>query len=133
MEFKRLYQGWGPLLGVPALFVVAYLLGCFPSLLKLPICGVKLFINVDCPGCGLTRSMVALSHGHIRTSIHYHPLGLVIALWLIYMMVRSAVYLVRGRPLPELLSSGQRFFLLNVFLIALFFQWALGFIAPRLI
>jgi hypothetical protein len=131
MSVQRLNWGWVPLLGVPALFLTAFLMGIYPPVLKVPLCGVKLFIGLNCPGCGLTRSFAALMHGHLRESIDFHPLGVVIALWLAYMFLRSLFMVISGRPMRPLLSEKIRFFMFNVFLFALLTQWILGFLILR--
>jgi hypothetical protein len=131
MSVQRLYRGWVPLLGVPTLFLTAFIMGLYPLVLKVPICGVKFFIGLDCPGCGLTRSFAALMHGHLRESIDFHPLGLVIALWLAYMFMRALFRIIIGRPMRPLLSDRTRFLMLNAFLFALLTQWILGLLILR--
>jgi hypothetical protein len=52
--------------------------------LSLPqTCASRSILGVDCPGCGLTRSFVALAHGDIAASFHFHQVGWVIALFVI--------------------------------------------------
>jgi len=34
--------------------------------------------HVPCPGCGLTRSILALWHGHVVESLRLHPVGIVL-------------------------------------------------------
>ena len=116
-------RGWIVLIGVPALFVLAYILALKPALTGLPLCGVKMFTGIDCPGCGLTRSIAYLTHGQIRRSIDYHPLGIVIALWLVYMLIGTALGFILGRPMPRLVSQKTADLLLIVFVAALFGQW----------
>ncbi len=50
--------------------------------------------GIECPFCGISRSMVALMHGQIKASISFHPLGVVIsALFLLYIIsVSITVY-----------------------------------------
>jgi uncharacterized protein DUF2752 len=49
--------------------------------IKLPaLCGSRALFGVECPGCGLTRSFVALARGDLSTSFHYHRLGWFVAL-----------------------------------------------------
>lgn len=38
-------------------------------------CPFKVTTGLPCPGCGLTRSAVALLHGDLSTSVFFHPLG----------------------------------------------------------
>lgn len=116
-------RGWGVVLGVPALFVSAYIYPLIPTLKRIPICAVKGFLGCDCPGCGLIRSFAALTHGKIRQSIDFHPLGIIIAGWLIYVFARSLVKIIMKRDIPMLLNQGQRDVLLYAFLAALIIQW----------
>jgi hypothetical protein len=39
------------------------------------MCPFRLVTGLPCPGCGLTRSWVALLHGNLADSIRWHPLG----------------------------------------------------------
>lgn len=36
------------------------------------LCLVKRLIDMDCPGCGLTRGIYAILHLQFKKSIHYH-------------------------------------------------------------
>jgi len=45
-------------------------------------CFLKLVVGVDCPACGLTRSIFALLKGHLAESIAWHPMGVLVVLWL---------------------------------------------------
>ncbi len=110
-------------MGVPALFFSAYVLATMPVLTTLPLCAVKLFANVDCPGCGLTRSIAYLTHGELRRSIDFNPMGIVIAFFLVYIFVRTAISLLAGRALKPLLQQKTRDRMLVVFVFALFAQW----------
>lgn len=40
-----------------------------------PLCLWKRLLNVDCPGCGLTRSFAALAHGHWLAAWSFNPAG----------------------------------------------------------
>lgn len=46
------------------------------------ICMMKRSFNVDCPGCGMTRSFISLGHGQIGRSLRFHPLG-----WLMFSVI----------------------------------------------
>jgi hypothetical protein len=116
-------QGWSVLLGVPALFVFAYFYPRFPLFSKLTFCSVRHFLGFDCPGCGLTRSFAELAHLRIRESVDAHPLGVVIALWLLYMWGRAAYASIAGRWPRAILTQQQRDWLLGAFVVALFLQW----------
>jgi len=47
-----------------------------------PMCGSRAWFGINCPGCGLTRSFVALASGDFAASFRYHRVG-----WLIAMAV----------------------------------------------
>lgn len=116
-------QGWFALLGVPALFLCAYILSGQPAFQNIPVCAVKWFAGIDCPGCGLSHSIMSLTTGHIHQSINYHPLGIIIAIWLLYVFFRSLISFILGRPLKPFFSQKTIDILLAAFLIALFVQW----------
>lgn len=127
MNAERVLKGWVPVLGVPALFCIAFLLWYFPRLVEFPLCGVKLMIGIPCPGCGLVHSFVALFHGHLRDSIAFNPMGVIIAGALGYAFIR-AIARVAGKPLKPLLSERASRFVMNVFVFALLAQWVIRLI-----
>jgi hypothetical protein len=45
-----------------------------------PVCSSRLLFGVECPGCGLTRSFVALAAGDLSASWRYHRVGWLMAL-----------------------------------------------------
>lgn len=98
------------------------------SLPSLP-CPFKAMTHLPCPGCGFTRSFMALWHGDILLSFRYHPLGLplFVACWgLLLYGVRSPS---QGTPFSELLA--RRSMKLIAIGFALFFGlWVvrLGFV-----
>jgi len=82
-----------------------------------------MFLGFDCPGCGLTRSFAAMAHGHLQKGIDMHPLGLVIAIWLLYLFVRALAIVATRRRLPEILTQEGRDLLVGAFVVALLVQW----------
>jgi hypothetical protein len=124
MQFVvRLIKGWGVLLGVPALFVAAYIYPHIPVIGRIEVCAVKGFLRCDCPGCGIASSLWAIAHGNVRQSIDFHPMGVVVAGWFLYVFVRALIETVRGRPLPALLSQKASDILVYSFIAALVLQW----------
>lgn len=50
------------------------------------------FFALSCPGCGLTRSMIAISHGHWSKAFQYHPFGFFVyffCLWFLFFLLVS--------------------------------------------
>jgi uncharacterized membrane protein len=45
------------------------------SLPRLPLCSFKMMTGRPCPGCGLTRSFCAISHGRLGQAFHFNPFG----------------------------------------------------------
>lgn len=45
-----------------------------------PMCGSRMMFGIDCPGCGLTRSFVAIASGDIVGSLQFHRIG-----WLMWL------------------------------------------------
>jgi uncharacterized protein DUF2752 len=123
---RVLLQGWGVLLSVPAIFLFSYFYSNIPYSSKMTFCSVRHFLGVDCPGCGLTRSFVALIRGDIRGSVDIHPLGLIIAAWLVYMFFRALYACMVGRWPKAILTQGQRDLVIYVFLFGLIVQWIAG-------
>src|SRR5689334_15599836 len=44
------------------------------------LCGSRALFGVDCPGCGLTRSTIALAAGDLSQSLQFHRIGWLMAL-----------------------------------------------------
>ncbi len=49
-------------------------------------CVYKMLLKIDCPGCGLQRSFVALLRGDVAASFHYHPATIPLILLLLFGM-----------------------------------------------
>ncbi len=58
-------------------------------------CPFRMWSGLPCPGCGLTRSVVALAHGDLAASLYFHPLGVAIVVGLLAIMLAELVLLVR--------------------------------------
>ena len=62
---------------------------CFRSLPDYPLptlCFSRRLLGVDCPGCGLTRSVIYLMHGRWAESLEIHRLG-----WFVFLIIVSQV------------------------------------------
>lgn len=80
---------------------------CLPGLRSFPVpevCTTKLLFHVRCPGCGLTRSLVAMGHLQLVEAWRFHHVGpLVYGLLLLQIPFR--LWLMRkaprGQPVTE--------------------------------
>jgi hypothetical protein len=91
-----------------------------------PLCQMKMLTGLDCPGCGLTRSFIALGHGQFTESFRFNPAG---PLWFAFIALQIPyqawqITRVRSgqRPL-DLMWWGQG--IIYVALAALIGQWVL--------
>ena len=63
------------------------------TVLGLPkLCIFRNITGIPCPGCGMTRSMIAAGHLHFKDAISFHPLGPVV-------LILLAVYCITGSNL----------------------------------
>ena len=58
------------------------------------LCPFKMMTGFPCPGCGITKSLVALYEGDIVRSIHYHLFGLPILVFCAFAVVVLSVELI---------------------------------------
>jgi hypothetical protein len=58
-----------------ALLAVALLWACPPASASFyPTCPIHQYLHLDCPGCGSTRALSALLHGHLRAALRFNAL-----------------------------------------------------------
>ncbi|MFN0195390.1 MAG: DUF2752 domain-containing protein [Planctomycetaceae bacterium] len=88
-------------------------------------CPAKFMFHQTCPGCGLTRSILALAAGDFGRSLHFHRLGWVMAL-LIAVQIPYRLYLlfaehdvIRDHPWIQRLGYAV--------IAALLLNWVYGF------
>ncbi len=62
--------------GAPALLLLAALLP--RAGLGIPVCLFQAISGLPCPGCGLTRALVALLHGDPTAAFSYHPFSFIL-------------------------------------------------------
>lgn len=63
------------------------------------LCAARRILHVDCPACGLTRSLIHLAHGHWSDSFRLHRLGPLLALTLI-LQIPYRLLALRDSRLP---------------------------------
>jgi hypothetical protein len=95
--------------------------------LQLPgSCMSRELFGTTCPGCGLTRSFVALTHGRFQESLSLHRLGIVLYLFFVWQMAYR-IYCLRkhGVGIPRRLCRVQSFLGMGMF-VALLANWGIG-------
>ena len=101
---------WTMLLGACAIVVLVFLLEvhadqrvAFRGLASYPLpetCMSHSLFGVDCPGCGLTRSLIHLAHGRWEESIRIHRIGWIMALAVILQIPYRTARILRPDNLP---------------------------------
>jgi len=99
----------------------------WPNLPLPSTCMSRSLYGVDCPGCGLTRSLVYLAHGQWRASWDMHRLGWLMGAAILLQFPYRVVGLVRkcdaplGTRLPKAFGSALIFLLIA--------NWVVGLLA----
>ena len=62
-----------------------------------PGCPFRLLTGFTCPGCGTTRALHQILHGHFDTAFTLNPLLLLLAIpFLLFALIRYSVIVMRG-------------------------------------
>lgn len=61
-----------------------------------PVCLFRFLTGYTCPGCGSTRAMHQLLHGHVVSAFELNPFFLLAIPFLFYALVRYSVIVMRG-------------------------------------
>lgn len=68
------------------------------TVLGLPkLCIFRNITGIACPGCGMTRSLIATGHFHLTDAITFHPLGPIVYVVLATYCVSVFVGWIKGR------------------------------------
>jgi hypothetical protein len=93
-------------------------------------CALRMWLNLRCPGCGLTRSIIHLAEGDWQSSWHAHRLGSLLAA-VIAFQIPYRIYAIR-KPMGRLLSNFWLAALGYVLIAALIVNWLFDLAADRL-
>jgi Protein of unknown function (DUF2752) len=77
-----LFGPWS--VGVGLAVVVGAVIGALwldPGTLGVDVCWFRRATGLPCPGCGLSRSVVALARGDLAASLAFHPFGPLVLAW----------------------------------------------------
>ena len=61
-----------------------------------PVCLFRFLTGYQCPGCGSTRAMHQLLHGHVVAAFMLNPLFLLAIPFLLFALLRYSVVVMRG-------------------------------------
>lgn len=97
-----------------AALLTAVILGVLESLWpafamkNLPVaCAFRRVTDIPCPGCGLTRSWVALGRGALVESVALHRLGWAVMLYVALQVARHGLWLAAPARRPVIDSAGR--------------------------
>ena len=79
--FFRFIKKFGVFLSGPCLVLALYFWPLSDSRYY-TVCMLRRVFGIPCPTCGMTRSLANLARGNLSLSLHYHPLGILTAVFL---------------------------------------------------
>lgn len=89
------------------------------------MCLSKSLFGVECPGCGLTRSLLCFFHGDFANSLALHRMGWVMAVAVLLQFPYRITALVRKQDYPLGKRIPEVFGYTLIFLLVA--NWILGF------
>ena len=110
------------LIAVPMAFLLAFVHPYLPGN-NISACAVSHMLGINCPGCGMIRSIVAVLHGNVRSSVDLNPMGIVAALILSFLWLKVVFVLITGGDWAPVISERTITFLSIAFVGGLFIQW----------
>ena len=71
-----------------------------------PVCLFRLFTGLTCPGCGSTRAMHQLLHGHLQAAFMLNPLLIIALPFLFFSLIRHTMFVFQDKaPRPNALPA----------------------------
>jgi len=84
-----------------------------------PICLFRFFTGFTCPGCGTTRALHQILHGHFLTAFTLNPLFIIAIPFMLFAFLRYTVTVLRGGVLrPNALPAS---YIYAIFFVVLSF------------
>jgi len=111
-----------PFVTLSGIFLLSFFLP-IEKISQFPLCLFQFLSHLDCPGCGLTRSIISISHGQFIEALRYNALGPVVYLFLALLLIQASFRLIlRKTPFALALRSRWTFYL---FALLFWGQWIL--------
>lgn len=82
-----------------------------------PPCPLHALTGLYCPGCGTTRALHELVHGHVGAALRLNVLMMAALPFLLYAAVSYLSYAFRGRRLPTVHLSGRTIWALGIVIV----------------
>lgn len=95
-------------------------------------CAMYSRLGIDCPGCGLTRSFIHLSHGNVSAAWQLNAVGVFLYGFIILQLVLAVLHLLASLQVTTISRSLAFWTAINervliALAVALFGQWLIGF------
>jgi hypothetical protein len=86
-------------------------------------CISRSLFSASCPGCGMTRSFIHLTHLNTKASVQSHTLGILLYLFFVFeIFIRGLSYFKKYDPLPNLILKLHNS-ICNIVFTCLVFNW----------
>lgn len=82
-----------------------------------PPCPLHALTGLYCPGCGTTRALHELVHGHAGMALRLNFLMMTALPFMLYAAASYVSYAFRGRRLPTMHLSGRAIWMLGIVII----------------
>ena len=86
-------------------------------------CTARLFLGIHCPGCGLTRAFISISHGQFPDAWNYNPASFMVYLFVVVQLPWQAIQMTRIRQGKPSVDALWIYFLPISMAILLLAQW----------
>ena len=86
------------------------------------MCPIKVFLHIDCPGCGLTRATIALLKGDISKSLHYNYTCILWIITFVLFAIDRYIKPLKIKPFPTLFVITSIITIIRYILIVVFHE-----------
>ena len=125
MRVSVLNSPWASLFALLGIFALSFLL-TVDGVMRIPLCLFHLMSNLDCPGCGLTRSFISISHGDLLSAVRFNALGPVLYIFFLFLLLKL-IYRLLNKEDPAFLQL-KSLWIYYLFGLLFWGQWILKLI-----
>jgi len=94
----------GAIVGTGCVLLILAAVFRLPSRVPMPPCSFQVNTGYPCPGCGMTRSMMAVAHGDVVEAFRCHPFGVALFAFVALCTLLGVAELITARDLFEKLK-----------------------------